>query len=97
MIAQACTDTSHPLKHATMVCLDRVALLQGAGAWHETGSAKYSSATVVKSESQLKGHGDVNRCKDNEDTSHGPSAKRVKIQYLCTGYDAYCTTEPCIM
>ena len=89
VIAQACMDNSHPLKHPTMLCLDKVATLQGGGAWNKTGNT-CGGDTVSKSERQLnkeavKGH------------SECPPLKRAKLQYLCIGYDAYCTVEPCVM
>ena len=33
VVAQAHTDSTHPLKHAVMVCIDNVANGQGGGAW----------------------------------------------------------------
>lgn len=90
VIGQAHTDSSHPLKHATMLCLDQVASAQGGGAWNK----KPGEQTALRTEKPLKGElVDV----VEKDELKCPSAKHIKCQYLCTGYDAYCTTEPCVM
>jgi tRNA-specific adenosine deaminase 3 len=64
---------THPLKHAVMVCIDRVAASQGGGAWEK--------ATPTESET----------------SEPNPKRSKVPKQYLCTGYDAYITMEPCTM
>lgn len=79
MITQGHTDPSHPLKHATLLCLDQLASIQGGGAWNQPSQAN--------SEDRDSGMG--SKCP--------PPVKRAKMQYLCTGYDAYCSVEPCIM
>ena len=94
VVARACTDPSHPLKHATMLCLDQVATQQGGGAWRETCSSPFGDKTVPKSERQPMG---ITTTAKMRDALECPSAKRIKLQYLCTGYDAYCSAEPCVM
>ena len=39
----------------------------------------------------------ANRVEPTADKLEGPPTKRSKLQYLCTGYDAFCASEPCIM
>lgn len=90
VIAQAQTDSSHPLRHATMVCLDHVASLQGGGAWGKTHSTRHDEP-IAETWQALK-----QELGETDDLNY-PPAKRIKCQYLCTGYDAYCTTEPCVM
>jgi tRNA-specific adenosine deaminase 3 len=89
VITRATTDSSHPLKHAAMLCLDQLASLQGGGAWNKTPSSTQSGETVQR----LGGLKYVPSQRDRD----CPPAKRIKVQYLCTGYDAYSTSEPCIM
>ena len=75
VVAKGYTCSSHPLKHAVMVCIDTVAAGQGGGAW----------SLSVQTYSTLR----------DEETS--PKRQKLCQQYLCTGYDAYVTVEPCIM
>ena len=88
VVAAGSTDPSHPLKHATMVCLDQLALVQGGGAWGKGQGSPHPPP----------GEGGTPEEKGvATERGEGPPAKRAKLQYLCTGYDAYCSAEPCLM
>ena len=110
VMAQASRDTSHPLKHAVMLCLDNLARVQGGGAWRLSNAEPkpLSGEGERKEETPLSGEGgrkeDTPLSGPEEDkgvtTERGemcPPAKRARLQYLATGYDAYCSVEPCLM
>lgn len=46
-VAKAHADLDHPIRHAVMVCLDRVAAKQGAGAWSNGASMSQSCSVVA--------------------------------------------------
>ena len=73
-----------------MVCLDQVASLQGGGAWGKTHSTPHDEPITENCQALKQELAET-------DDLNCPPAKRIKCQYLCTGYDAYCTTEPCVM
>ena len=39
VVARGFSSRGHPTKHAVMVCIDRVALAQGGGVWHDHTSS----------------------------------------------------------
>lgn len=69
-----------------MVCIDGVAKAQGGGAWNVADSLQEIDGPAIDSKTAKE---DVNL----------PPAKKFKPsgKYLCTGYDAYVTMEPCLM
>ncbi len=92
-MAQGVSDPVHPLKHAVMVAIDNVAIQQGGGAWNQ-GKASLLQDHLSESGLILAKEEEIN----SQDVEM-PTAKRSKksAQYLCTGYDLYTVTEPCIM
>lgn len=99
IVARACTNVAHPLQHAVMQCIDKVAMQQGGGAWrgdppvasllqnspnrHTVGEPCDSA---IRQTSAVVGKCDAM-----------PVKKRKVESYLCTGYDLFTTHEPCIM
>ncbi len=95
IIARAHSDTdSHPLKHAVMACIDKVACSQGGGAWSMSRATLQQEAASKDSDSSHGGTAD-----DSEYYATSPQAKRPKKdrQYLCSGYNLFTTQEPCVM
>lgn len=103
-MSKSCADPTHPLRHAVMACIDKVARSQGGGAWSGCPDPQGGEVVVPTSRAEATpgGRGLKYECTVplTGDESEPPLAKRIKCtesQYLCTGYDAYCTAEPCIM
>ncbi|GFY56069.1 probable inactive tRNA-specific adenosine deaminase-like protein 3 [Trichonephila inaurata madagascariensis] len=79
----------HPIQHAVMVAVDLVARSQGGGSWDITGKHVYHHP-FSKEEMDSK----ISKIKK---MNPGKDAKKLYLPYLCTGYDAYISREPCIM
>ena len=102
IVARASSSSSFPLQHAVMRCIDAVAKAQGGGAWKveggvartsgtDTGFHSYQYETDDREIPWQKDQIGIEQCP--------PPAKRVKLDkpYLCSGYDAYVSVEPCVM
>ena len=95
IVARAHNDSSHPLKHAVMVCIDGVARRQGGGAWNGKTSLLQQLKPSVMSTREMK----PSESSQSSAEEISPPLKKPKRdkQYLCTGYDLYSTREPCVM
>ncbi len=93
----------HPLQHAAMKCIDLVAQSQGGGAWNNSDETRNIKRPAKKI--KLDKTCDINFLNasesDNCDVKCNPTNSDGVIDksgpYLCTGYDAYLTREPCVM
>ncbi|GIY36755.1 probable inactive tRNA-specific adenosine deaminase-like protein 3 [Caerostris extrusa] len=80
---------SHPIQHAVMVAVDLVARSQGGGSWDiKSKHAHHKPFSKEEMDSKIDKIKKLNPDKD---------AKKMCLPYLCTGYDAYISREPCIM
>lgn len=75
----------HPLQHAVMLCIDKVAHLQGGGMWD------------IEKGCYTKENNSVKQLEEANDKKSELHPMQSAEQYLCTGYDLYGTTEPCVM
>ena len=46
VVAKAHADLSHPIRHAVMVCIDKVATGQGGGAWSNGKNVEREQSTL---------------------------------------------------
>ncbi|GIY07166.1 hypothetical protein CDAR_393372 [Caerostris darwini] len=79
---------SHPIQHAVMVAVDLVARSQGRGSWDIKSKHVHHKPFSKEMDSKIDEIKKLNPGKD---------AKKMCLPYLCTGYDAYISREPCIM
>lgn len=75
----------HPLQHAVMLCIDKVARLQGGGMWD------------IKEECCMLENKSIKQLEEANNEKPEMCPMQSAEQYLCTGYDLYATTEPCVM
>lgn len=75
----------HPLQHAVMLCIDKVAHLQGGGMWD------------IKEECCILKNNSIKQLEEANNEKSEMCPMQSAEQYLCTGYDLYATTEPCVM
>ncbi|XP_027708937.1 probable inactive tRNA-specific adenosine deaminase-like protein 3 [Vombatus ursinus] len=89
-VGHDCRSTSNPLLHATMVCIDLIAQGQGRGTYN---FKSYPACTVSPlgnrdpSASKAIRAGTVRKFESRDDG----------LPYICTGYELYITSEPCVM
>ena len=103
VIGRGHPDSSHPLKHAVMVCIDSVAAGQGGGVWRgkrtrpsllQTDTQCTASAVPEEGVSHVPSTGSSYSVNDSPPAPKKPKHEK---QYLCSGYDLYTTKEPCVM
>ena len=88
VVARAAS-SSHPLRHAVMLCIDAVAHSQGGGAWDapclggDGNSKEMDRGGIAISETAM--------------AQVPPEKKRRLDSYLCSEYDMFVSREPCIM
>lgn len=81
------SNSRHPLRHTSMVCIDLIARLHGGGAWDQ----------VLDSHEDSQGSKDKQDMVDNDHMLEDDLISCGETPYLCTGYDLYITREPCVM
>ncbi|XP_005996591.1 probable inactive tRNA-specific adenosine deaminase-like protein 3 [Latimeria chalumnae] len=91
-VAHDCRNSSNPLLHAVMVCIDLVAHGQGGGAYTYKDYPACTFAVMDRSHCTL-----AEKCLISIDREDCSESEDSGLPYICTGYDLYVTREPCVM
>lgn len=88
VIVRATSSSSHPLKHAVMLCIDTLAHSQGGGMW-DTPPSVHGVADEATAMVTMSGVA----------ATKPPPKKKLQLDssYLCSDYDMFVTREPCVM
>ncbi|XP_038626993.1 probable inactive tRNA-specific adenosine deaminase-like protein 3 [Tachyglossus aculeatus] len=90
-VGHDCSNASNPLLHATMVCIDLIAQRQGRGAYsfnaYPACTISPSGDRAIPLPAKSIQPGVVRKYESRQDG----------LPYICTGYDLYVTSEPCVM
>lgn len=88
VVATAASSSSHPLKHAVMLCIDAVACNQGGGSW---------GAPLLEGNENNKEVDSGTATGETTMEQIPPEKKRRLDSYLCSEYDIFVSREPCVM
>lgn len=86
----------NPVQHAAMVAVDLVARSQGGGAW-PVNPGDYFLPPTPSGDAPSEFVHKKRKVSDDLEASPSSGVEAPKGPYLCTGYDAYLTREPCVM